>query len=92
MLGLVEVLVGEDLEAEVAGFRLGTFSQHDAVMATFFQRAQIDGAAGLVGDLQAQRVDVEGARPDEVGDRQFDMAEAHDVERRIEVWCGQGHG
>ncbi|ENN88749.1 hypothetical protein RHSP_43422 [Rhizobium freirei PRF 81] len=89
---LVEILVAEDLEAEVAGFRLIGFLEHDAVMAALLHCPEIDRIRGLVRHLQAERIDIEGARLGKIGDAEFDMAEAHDVEGRIEIGFRQGHG
>ena len=92
VLRLVEILFRIDLEAEVAGFGLLAFPEHDAVMAAFFQRAQVDRVLRLVRHLQAEHVDVEGAALRQVGDDEFDMGEPHDVERRVKVGFGQRHG
>ena len=50
--------------------------------------AQIDRLGRLVGHLQAERIDVEGARPGEIRHRELDVAQPHDVERRIKVGFG----
>src|SRR3954447_16345192 len=91
MYGLIEILVRKNLEAEIARFRRRRLAQHDAMMATLLHSAQVDGARRLVGDLQAERVDIERAGPGEIGDGQLDMTEAHDVKGGIEVGLGQGH-
>ncbi len=92
ILGLLEAVFVEQFEAQVARPRLVPLAQHQAVVAAFLHRAKVDRLAVLVGDLQAQRIDVEGARFRQIGDDQLHMAEPDDVERRIEVRGRDGHG
>ena len=75
-----------DLEAERVRRGCARLAQHDAVMAALLERAQIDARRGLVGDLQAEAVDIEGARRGEIAHAELDMAEPHDVEGGIEDW------
>jgi hypothetical protein len=67
MLGLVEILLVENLEAEVAGDRLFALAQDDAVVAALFHGAQIDRVRCLVGHLQAERIDIKGLAAQVVG-------------------------
>ena len=89
--GLVEIGLVEHLEAEVASLRLVGFAQNDAVMTALLHRSQIDNLRRLVRDLQAERVDIEGPRPREVGDAIFDVAESNNVEGGIEIGRWQSH-
>ena len=89
--GLVEIGLVEHLEAEVASLHLVGFAQNDAVMTALLHRSQIDNLRRLVRDLQAERVDIEGPRPREVGDAIFDVAESNNVEGGIEIGRWQSH-
>jgi hypothetical protein len=61
------------------------------VVTAFLHGAQIDRLRVFMGYLKAERVDIESARPSKVGDPQLGMAEPDDVERRVQVWCRNGH-
>lgn len=91
MGGPIEILVTEDLEAEIAGFSLVGFLQDDAVVAALLHGAQINRVRVFVGDLQAECVDIEGPGFGEIDDAEFDMAETHDVEGRVKIWVGYRH-
>ena len=67
------------------------FAQDHAVMAALFHGAQVDGLLVLIRDLQAKDVDIEFARGGKVLDPEHDVAEAHDVERRVEIGGRNGH-
>ena len=58
--GLVEVVLIEDLEAEVSCGRLVALPENDAVMPALLHGPEVDRVGRLVGDLKAERVDIEG--------------------------------
>ncbi|WAP71373.1 hypothetical protein [Jiella pelagia] len=60
-------------------------------MAALLERPQIDHIARLVGDLKAERIDIEGPRFRQIADEEFNMAQANDVEGGIELRLGNGH-
>ena len=92
VLGLVEVLLREDLEAEMAGAGLGPLLKHDAVMAALFHRPEIEPPRRLLRQLQAERVAPERLRGGKVTDRQHDMVQPHDMKGRVEDAGRDGHG
>ena len=65
---LIEVWLAEDLEAEGTDARLGPFAQHDAMVAALFQRAQTNFLLVLVGDLEAEGVDIKRTALAQIGD------------------------
>src|SRR5205085_4548818 len=88
---LVEVLLAADLEAQMMRLGASALRQHQRVVLTLLQRAQIQRTGVLVLDDEAERALVEGAGAAEVGNAQRDVARAYDVERRIEDVLGNGH-
>ncbi len=90
--GLVEIVFAADLEAERERRDVVRLAQHDRVMVALLDAAQIERVAVLVGDEIAEAIDIEGARAGEVGHAEFDMARAHDIERRIEDGIAEGMG
>ncbi len=71
----VQIGLGKDLEAQHIDRRRIGLAQDHAMMAAFFQRAQIDRLGVLMGHLQAEQVDIEGAAGGQILDGKFDMAE-----------------
>src|SRR3954462_9819953 len=60
-------------------------------MVALLDGAQIKRVLVCVGHDIAKAIDIERARPIEVRHAEFDMAGAHDVERRIEDRIAEGH-
>ena len=61
-------------------------------MVALLDAAQVERVVGLVADQEPETIDIEGARAGEVAHAEFDMARAHDVERRVENRLADGHG
>lgn len=82
LLETLQGLMRPDAEAEVAQARLGAEAEAQAVMQPFLEAAKVERVVGLLGDDEAEQVDVEGPRAGEVGDDELGMGGPHDVERR----------
>ena len=91
LLGFIEVVFAEKLEAEMTRPRLLALAQNYAVVAALLERAQMDLCFVFVRDLQAERIDVKAAAFGEVCHHQFDVTQADDIKRRIEIGRGNGH-
>jgi len=61
-------------------------------MVALFDAAEVERILGLFADQKPEAIRVEGPRPPEIGDAQFDMACAYNIERRIEDRIADGHG
>ncbi len=74
----------------------GAFAQDERVVQVLLEGPQVDGGVVLVGDDEAEHVDVEGAADREVAHDELGVRGADDVERRgghadapnLGVWTG----
>ena len=93
VLGLVEILLGVDPQADALAGRFAVaLLEHDAVVAGLLHAAQIERLVVLVADREAEAVDVEGAAAGEVLHRPDDVARPRGVERRGIGGARNGHG
>ena len=89
--GAVEVFFACDLEADGVDARSSSDWQDDGMMIAFLDAAQIERVRVLVGDQIAEAIDIEGARSGEIAHAEFDVAGAHDIERRREIGRADRH-
>src|SRR5271154_1392605 len=75
----------------MASRRLRSPPQDQTVVATLLKRPQRDRLAVLVGDLEAERVDIEGTARLQVANAILDVTETNDVERWIQIVRWNGH-
>ena len=84
-LGGVEVAIGQHPETDgLTDRRGGGSAQHQAVVAGFFEPAQIGGIIVAVRQHQTEHVAIEGAARVEIAARQHHVADARDVEGGIQ--------
>src|ERR1700722_11741843 len=79
------------LEAERAHVGVAAAPQHDRMMVTLLDAAQIKRVVGLVADQKSEAIDIKGARAHKVAHAELDMARAHHIERRVENRLMDGH-
>ncbi len=82
--GAVEVFLARDLEAERQNLRFARAPQHNRMVVSFLDAAEVERVCRLVADQQTEAVNIEGARAAEIADPKLDMAGANDVEGRGE--------
>ena len=81
-LGRVDVLGGAHPVGEGGDRGDRALAQHQVVVDELLEGAQVDRVVVLLGDVQAEDVDVELAGRGEVGDDQFHVGAAQDVRGR----------
>jgi hypothetical protein len=89
--GAIEILFARELEAEHGNVRLARLPQHDRMMVAFFHPAQIERVGTLIAREQPQTIDIKCARTGDIAHAKFDVAGAHDIERRIEIGFADRH-
>ena len=82
---LVEIAVFANLERQRAGDGFFALPKQDRMMAALLQRAKTDVRARFLSHLQAKSVHVKCARRPKIPYREFKMAQADDIERRMKV-------
>ena len=61
------------------------------MMIALLDRAKVKHAARFGADQIAEAIHIKAAGPGEVADREFHMAGAYDIERRIELRLADRH-
>ena len=89
--GAVDIIFAGELEAERAHVGVAAAPQHDGMMVTLLDAAQIKRIVGLVADQKPEAIDIKGARAPKIAHAKLDMACAHHIERRVENRLVDGH-
>ena len=91
-VGAVKIVFRVDLEAEDFDCPgVGGLLKDNRVVAALFHGAKIEMGWRFIRHLQAQGVDIKGARGGKVGDIERDMGKADGVEGRFKDRGGDGH-
>src|SRR5581483_12423099 len=90
-LRLLQILLGEATHADALGLDRSGALEHQGVMASLGNAAQVQRVLVLVADDEADQIDIERPALAEVVHVQQRMAGAGDVERRVIVRARDGH-
>src|SRR5262249_4241931 len=88
---LAEVGLAGELEAEHVDFRSAGLPQHDRMVVTLLDAAQIERVRLSGGFQQPETVDVEGPGAVKIAHAECDVARPYHVERRLKIWLADRH-